>query len=317
MNCPACGSSNQHGVTFCHTCGAKLEVAAKKPARTRARPTACPACGTPSLSARGFCTKCGTRLDALRRTPAEIQQAIYQSGLPVPKTKPKTKTLSVVSLVLGLAALTPATFLAGIPAVVCGAIALRQHRPGFWQAVVGMVTGAFGTLVLTFALLLPLMARHRELARVAAVQRNMHAYKSALQVYAKEHAGRFPPYGISWDPADDDGMLLYFEAENGLLAGIPVNPYTGQRYHRGKDFFYLPVAPDEVELKSVGDRTDPKSPLAGLAAPGGTPGTILILGWSPVEDHVSPAKYIVAGYGSSTAESMAGRNRRTFLLLHN
>ncbi len=277
----------------------------------------CPACGTPNPPAREFCATCRTRLDAVRKTPAQIQEELYLSRLPKPPPPPKSKNLSVASLVLGLVSLTPATFLTGIPAVICGAIALKQRRPGFWPAVVGIVTGAFGTFVLTLAMLLPLMARQRERTRVATVQRNMRAYQAALEDYAREHSGRYPVPGVSWEPEDEDGMVLHFKGGGQFPAGIPVNPYTGENYHRGKDFFYRPEDLAETGLNAVAARTDVRCPFSGLAAPGDMPGTIVILGWTPPEEYGSPTEYAVVGYGRATAEPLAGHSGRTFFVLYN
>jgi hypothetical protein len=277
----------------------------------------CSACGSPNPNTREFCVTCGARLDTVRRTPAEIKEELDLSCIRKPASVPKSKSLSVASLILGLVSLTPATFITGIPAVICGAVALKQRRPGFWQAAVGIATGAFGTFVLTLAMLLPLMARQRELTRVAAVQRNMHAFQAALEDHAIEHAGRYPDQGVSWEPGDDDGMVLHFKGSGQFPAGIPVNPYTGECYHRGKDFFYLPEDLAETKLNAVVDRTDARCPFAGLAAPEDMSGTIVILGWVPPEGRGSPKEYAVVGYSRATRAPLAGHNGRTFFVLHN
>ncbi len=227
----------------------------------------------------------------------------------------ETKTLSIISLVLGLASLTPATFVAGIPAIIVSTIALKRPRPGRGMAYVGLVTGAFGTLILTFALLLPLVAWQRELHRVGVVKQNMQAYRAALDDYAFENEGRYPKSGMSWEKEDEDGMVLHFKADNGVLTSIPFNPYTRQRYRKGVDFFYQPEYLVETELNAVTDRTDPRCPFVGLAAPRGMPGTIVALGWAPPEDRGSPIEYAIVGYGRSTAEPL--RRGENFFDLHN
>ena len=277
----------------------------------------CPACGSPNPPSTEFCTTCRTRLDAVRKTPAEIEEERYLSRLPKAAPVPKSKSLSVASLVLGLASLTPATFITGIPAAICGAVALKQRRPGRSLALTGLVTGAFGTLILTFALLLPLMARQRELTRVAAVQRNMHAFQAALEGYAAEHAGRYPYEGVSWEPGDEDGMVLYFKGSGQFPAGIPVNPYTGECYRNGTDFFYGTNDLAEAGLNAVVDRTDTTCPFVGLAAPKDVPGTIVILGYAPPEDPGASTEYAVVGYGRATEEPLAGHGGGTFFVLHN
>jgi hypothetical protein len=183
------------------------------------------------------------------------------------------------------------------------------------MAYVGLVTGALGTLIVTFAVLLPLVAWQRELHRVAVVKQNMQAYRAALDDYAVENEGRYPKSGTSWEKEDEDGMVLHFKADNGVLTSIPFNPYTRQRYRKGVDFFYQPEHLAETELNAVTDRTDPRCPFVGLAAPGGMPGTIVILGWAPPEDRGSPIEYAIVGYGRITAEPL--RRGSDFFDLHN
>jgi hypothetical protein len=228
-----------------------------------------------------------------------------------------TKTLSASGLILGLTSLTPATFIAGIPAVILSALALKRRRPGRGMAYTGLVTGSFGTLVLTFALLLPIIAWQRELHRVGVVKSNMQAFRAALDDYASDNEGRYPKTGISWEMEDDDGMVLHFKTESGLVTSIPFNPYTQERYRRGRDFFYLPEALAETELNAVNDRMDPCCPFVGLAAPKGMPGTIMILGWATPADRGSPLEYAVVGYGRKTSEPLTVRRGRMFHVLHN
>jgi len=227
----------------------------------------------------------------------------------------KTRALSIVALVLGLASLTPATFVTGIPAVILSIIALRKHRPGRGMAYTGLVSGAIGTLVLTFVMLLPIIAWQRELHRVAVVEQNMQAYRAALDDYATENEGRYPKPGLSWEKEDEDGMVLHFKADNGFLTSIPFNPYTRERYRKGRDFFYQPEDLAETEVNAAVDRTDSRCPYVGLAAPGGVPGTIVIVGWSPPEFHGSPIEYAIVGYGRNTAEPL--RRGSVFSVLHN
>ncbi len=278
--------------------------------------TACPACGATNPRGTRYCKTCGTKLDEVRKTPAEIQEELYLAGMPAPAPAPKSRRLSLAALIFGLASLTPLTFIAGVPAVILGATALKQRRPGRVLALTGLVTGAFGTLILTFALLLPLMARQAELARVEAVKRSMRAYEAALEAYSAKNDGRLPRRGISWEPEDEDGMVTYFRAGAQFASGIPNNPYTGERYRTGKDFFYLPEALPETELAGVVDRADSECPFIGLAAPESVPGTIMILGWAPPEERGSPIEYAIVGFGRETDEPLA-RNARSFFVLHN
>ncbi len=145
----------------------------------------------------------------------------------------------------------------------------------------------------------------------------MRTFQAALEDYAVEYAGRYPQPGTSWEPEDDDGMLLHFKSSNQLPTGIPVNPYTGERYRKGRDFFYQPEDLAETGLNVVVDRTDARCPFVGLAAPGDMPGTIVILGWAMPDDRGSPIEYAIVGYGRDTTEPLAGRRGRIFFVLHN
>jgi hypothetical protein len=133
--------------------------------------------------------------------------------------------------------------------------------------------------------------------------------------------GRQLPTSAAVKPHTDErygeGIAVPIASGSRLSTGIPVNPYTGDYYRNGKVFFYQPEALSVAGLNAVVDRNAAKCPFTGLAAPGGVPGTIVILGWSPSEDRGSPAKYAVIGYGRSTGEPLAGHNGRTFHVLHN
>ena len=298
----------------------------------------CPACGSRNLRTARVCSTCGTVMTEVPRTQFRYEQALLDKTKT--RTQARSRIMSTIALCLGLVALTPLTFVAGIPAIVLSIIALTKRLPARGRAWTGLVTGALGTFVLTFVMLLPIVARQRELHRVAVVKRNMQAYRSALQDYAAENGGRYPKEGISWEQEDDDGMVLHFKAAANLLStgggrpvgqadelklhyrdsdrpltGIPVNPYTGDYYRIGKDFFYLPEYLSETGLNAVVNRNDTRCPYVGLSAPGGMPGTILIVGWSPPESSGSPVEYAVVGYGRNTAEPMR-RGRGFFVLLN-
>jgi hypothetical protein len=273
----------------------------------------CPACGSRNPRTARVCGTCGTIMSEVPKTRFRYEQAVLDKRRNT--AYGKTRALSITALAFGLASLTPATFLAGIPAIILSIVALRKHQPGRRMAYTGLVTGAFGTLVLTFAMLLPIIAWQRELHRVALVKQNMHAYRAAMDNFAAKNEGRYPKSGISWEKEDEDGMVLHFKTDVGLLTSIPFNPYTHERYRKGKDFFYLPEGLAEAELNAVVDPTDPRCPFVGLAAPRGMPGTIVILGWATPEDRGSPIEYAIVGYGRNTAEPL--RRGTNFSVLHN
>ncbi len=89
----------------------------------------CPKCGTASRVGDRCCRECGALLS--------------DDGRPA-----HSKTLSIVSLVLGLCGI-------GVGAIITGVIALVQKRPGRGIAWAGVIIGSVGTL---FALLITLGA---------------------------------------------------------------------------------------------------------------------------------------------------------------
>jgi hypothetical protein len=299
----------------------------------------CHACGSRNPRNARVCGTCGAVMTVVRKVQFEYETAV----LPGASTSGRRKGagLSLTSLILGLSSLTPATFIAGIPAVICGALALKRRLPGRRMAIAGIATGTFGTLVLTFVMLLPLIAWQLELHRVVLVKLRMQAFRAAIEDYAAEHAGRYPYEGISWEKEDDEGMVMHFKVRGQLLitagsrkleedelklryrdadrplAGIPVNPHTGERYRNGKDLFYRSDYLAEAGLNAVVDRRDARCPFVGLAAPGGVPGTIVVLGWTPPEAPGAPIEYAIVGYGRNATEPLTGRRGRFFHVLHN
>lgn len=113
----------------------------------------CPSCGTENPDNREFCSECRTRLPGATRSVADPRkEAAIQRTAPTTKFAPDSaglgdRKLSTASLILGIIGL-------GIPAIITGAIALKQHRPGSRRALTGVVLGGIGTVVLLLVLLL-------------------------------------------------------------------------------------------------------------------------------------------------------------------
>ncbi len=297
----------------------------------------CPACGSRNLRTARVCATCGTIISEIPKTQFRYEQSLLEKRQ---TTGPgQSGVLGAVALTFGVLSLTPATFVAGIPAILMATKVLRERRPGRRMAYGALVTGTLGTFVLTFVMLLPIIAWQIDVHRIALVRQKMQAFRSALDDYAAENNGRYPKAGISWEQEDDEGMVMHFKGRGQLLSasgrqegltdelklryrdedrpltGIPINPYTRDRYRLGRDFFYLPEYLGEAGLHAVVNHKDARCPYVGLAAPGGVPGTILIVGWSPPDFHGAPIEYAVVGYGRNTAEPI--RQGRNYLILRN
>jgi type II secretory pathway pseudopilin PulG len=240
----------------------------------------CPACGKPSAQGAAFCASCGAPM------PKPIQSGGATASMPN-----RGRGLSVASLVLGILAVFPFSFLTGIPAVITGAIALAQKRLGRGMAIAGVVLGVVGSFVigvgLILALILPSLVLSQERARQSSVKNSMHVLQTALEAYATDHNGNYPSIESDWsnpedifcaylpggDPIGTDGSPV--------CGQLPLNPYTGERYRGGKDLFYFPTRLTETGVNSIilADRED--CPFNGIEAPEGTQGTIVVLGYIP------------------------------------
>lgn len=118
-----------------------------------------------------------------------------------PAGPPQTNGLAVTSMVLGLAGLL-AGCLTGLPAVICGHIALGQIKRsagalgGRGMAVTGLVLGylwiALGLLILPAAILIPTFVKASETAKHTVSQSNLRQVVQAGLLYALDHEQQLP-----------------------------------------------------------------------------------------------------------------------------
>ena len=139
--------------------------------------------------------------------------------------------LAVTALILGICGVLPClgipTALAGI---VLGIVALAKHRPGKGLAIGGIATGALALLLiqpLMVAILLPALARGREMAKQAKCQAQLNSVGVAIASYRGGYAGAAP---ADLQMVVDDGLL---SAE---VLECPSEPTSGN-----VDYFYFPL----------------------------------------------------------------------------
>jgi prepilin-type processing-associated H-X9-DG protein len=123
-----------------------------------------------------------------------------------------TSGMAVASLFLGLSSIV-CMALTGLPAIILGVMANSEIRKskgrlrGGGLAATGIVTGAIGTTLVGFAvllaLLLPAVQAAREAARRAQCVNNLKTIALAMHNYESAH-GHFPPAAIT----DKDGKPL-------------------------------------------------------------------------------------------------------------
>jgi len=142
----------------------------------------CPKCGTQNPEGAQLCSSCSAVL-----TPPAAQP---------PLSPPNTSGLAIASLVLAI--LSPFTcFISAIPAIILGIVALVKisKSTGQLKGVGLAVTGiALPVLILPFVallmgILMPALARTRQIALRVHCAANMSALGQAMLIYANEHDG--------------------------------------------------------------------------------------------------------------------------------
>jgi len=164
----------------------------------------CNKCGKDNVEGAQFCASCG---DPIAPVP----------GYP-PAGRPRTSGMAIASLVLGILGY----FLFGVPALVglaLGIVSLVQingsqgRLGGRGLAIAGICVSSLFILVVP-AVLLPGLAREREMKRGAACRANLHTLAIAVRMYRVDEGGYPPPY----DPATGQGGLSVL-LSGGYLSG--------------------------------------------------------------------------------------------------
>lgn len=117
-------------------------------------------------------------------------------------------TLGVLALVFGIVALIPFVGSAlAIPAIVMGVITLATDRAGKRMAAAGIVLAVLGVVITVgamVALVLPSVARARQMARQTACMANLRGIGSAMALYEHDNNFRTPSMYIGGDGRGDD-----------------------------------------------------------------------------------------------------------------
>jgi prepilin-type processing-associated H-X9-DG protein len=169
----------------------------------------CPSCGrvVDAQAAPGMaqmCPACGTTI-----TVPPPQGAGLADGVPAPAPSQGMAIGALVCGILGLVTCLPPLGLVGL---VLGIVAVvrannqPQRYAGKGMAIGGICTGGVSlvTLPLLIAMLLPPLARARELAKRTVCAANMQGIGIALATYANENDGKYPP---SLDVLLDEGAI--------------------------------------------------------------------------------------------------------------
>lgn len=170
----------------------------------------------------------------------------------VPPAVERMSGLAMTSLVLGICSLG-CSLLAGIPALICGGMALaRINRPGSrmlgrGQAVAGMILGGISFLLLPVvailaALVVPAVATARGRADEVACMNNVRQIGAAVQMSALENTNRLP--------ANVADLKPYLE-DIDRISRCPARPGAGIAYEFTHETDRIDGAPDAIILKEV------------------------------------------------------------------
>lgn len=156
--------------------------------------------------------------------------------------------LAVWSLILGILSVLGCMFFAGIPAVICGHMALgRKERAGVKTgkglAITGLVTGYFGTIMMPVivavlaSIALPAFSAVREKAKAVESISNVRQISIGLIAYANTHDDTFPP---SLDDLEDEYLV------NTRALTDPLAPEFGN-----DGYIYTPPAKNDPDDKVI------------------------------------------------------------------
>jgi prepilin-type processing-associated H-X9-DG protein len=146
----------------------------------------CPRCGTQNAANAPACVSCGGLLPVVVAGVVPVQV--------------KTSGLAIAAFVLGILSLFTLGVTA-LPAIVLGVIALivigqsGGRLAGTGLAVVGMVLPVFSFVVVLGAVMMPALARTRQLAFRMTCGTNLSGLGKAMLIYADDYNGELPRAG--------------------------------------------------------------------------------------------------------------------------
>ena len=200
----------------CPSCGERIHVHLAP-----GTPMNCPRCAAPV-------TVPATASDI--RMPMAAPVSPYAAGM----AQPVRTGLAIAAMVCGIAGLITCVFPLGIVGLVLGIVALvktgrePQVYGGRGMAVAGVCTGAISTLMVLVAfvsipILLPSLARAREISKRAVCNANLKAIGTAMAMYANENMEAFPPNldTLVADGSISQGMLTCPSADSANYVYVP------------------------------------------------------------------------------------------------
>lgn len=157
----------------------------------------CPRCQAENPDDAQICSSCSANLNAAAPPPPAAPQGPATAQMPFPA---KTSGMAIAALVLGI--LSPLTFyITALPAIILGIIALVNigrsagQLKGKGLAIAGIVVPAawlFIMIPMMMAILMPALARTRQLAFRMTCSTNMSGLGKAMLIYANDYDDEWP-----------------------------------------------------------------------------------------------------------------------------
>jgi type IV pilus assembly protein PilA len=208
----------------------------------------CSRCKASVQEGVSFCPSCGNGLGGVPAPP--VARSPLSPAFSMVYTGPQmTSGKATASLIFGIAAYVILPFLAAIPAIVLGHLALSDIKKRAGQlkgnglAIAGMVMGYaqvvfFPVILIIAAIAIPNLLRARMAANEASALGTLRTYSTAMVTFASQCATLgFPPSVQNLGPGRGDctGANLI-----GSVLATPVAMKSGYR------FFYTPGATDNL-----------------------------------------------------------------------
>ncbi len=152
----------------------------------------CSKCGVQNSDGSTHCVNCGSVL-----MNAVVQPVVGQAQPAVMQTGPKTSGVAIASFVMGLLSFCGLWPILGLPAIICGIIALvnisksNGQLKGTGFAVTGLVIPVvLGPMML--AILMPALSNVRHIAQRVVCGTNLKGLSTAMMVYTNDYDEMLP-----------------------------------------------------------------------------------------------------------------------------
>jgi len=201
-----------------------------------------------------YCTKCGKQNSDDAQVCSACGAALISSSIQAPNLGVKTSGMAIAALVLGILGIFTCA-LTAIPAIILGIVSLVRIEKsggsltGRGFAIAGIIVPAVAlpVIALMMGIMMPALARTRQIAFRMVCGTNLAGIGKAMQIYANDYEGAFPRSGgknCYWVRSISD-----WQASNRYAAyGLSSDGHGGQA--NISSCFYLLVKYCEVTPKS-------------------------------------------------------------------